>query len=331
MVNLLNYMIRHSFFALILLLFSSTCCALDEEAHVLAKRFFSPLPSMMPGSQNDTEAKIKLGKALYFETALSINHSQSCNSCHTLTGGGEGVDNLTTSLGALGQRGERNSPTTLNAGLQFAQFWDGRAKNLVEQARGPILNPREMAMSSEDDVVSRLIEKHYLASFEHAFPEQKSPLNFDNTLEALAAFQRTLITKDRFDSYLKGDFTALSASEKRGLKEFIKNGCIACHSGPLLGGQMFMKMGIVHAYPNTIDKGRAGVTGNPADNFIFKVPSLRNVAQTAPYFHDGKGETLEQAIVDTAWHQLGAKLTASQLKDIRLFLLTLDNSEKFVK
>ncbi|MCL4130388.1 UNVERIFIED_CONTAM: hypothetical protein GTU68_036520 [Idotea baltica] len=296
---------------------------------LLANRFFAPLPAVMPDSENDSVAKIALGKALYFETALSYNRSQSCNSCHRLTEGGAGVDNLKTSLGALGHRGERNSPTTYNAGLQFAQFWDGRAKNLLEQGKGPIFNQSEMAMSSENQVVNRLVEQRYLNQFEHAFPGQAAPLKMDNILEALAAFQRTLITRDRFDVYLKGDAAALSAPEKQGLMMFISKGCNACHTGALLGGQLFMKMGIVHAYPNIVDKGRGKITGNPADNFIFKVPSLRNVAQTAPYFHDGKAETLEEAIIQTAWHQLGTKLTPQEVEDIRLFLLSLNNLEKF--
>lgn len=317
------------FFALIFLVFSCASNAVDETLQTVANRFFSPMPLAMPGSENDSAAKVTLGKALYFETALSSNRSQSCNSCHVLTDGGNGVDNLTTSLGALGHRGQRNSPTTFNAGLQFAQFWDGRAKNLLEQGKGPLFNSLEMAMPSEAAVVNRLVDEGYLSQFEQAFPEQKTPLNMDNVLEALASFQRTLLTKDRFDAYLKGDATALSAPEQRGLLTFISKGCNACHTGALLGGQLLMKMGIVHAYPNLVDKGRAQVTGNAADNFVFKVPSLRNVAKTAPYFHDGKVATLEQAIIDTAWHQLGAKLTPAEVEDIRLFLLSLNNLEKF--
>lgn len=298
-----------------------------DELQTLAKAFFTPLPATMPGSQGDTASKIKLGKQLYFETALSVNESQSCNTCHNILDGGPGVDNLKTSPGALGSLGTRNSPSTWNAGFQFVQFWDGRAANLAEQAKSPILNPVEMAMPSEAAAVTSLTNKGYQKGFENAFPTQENPLNFDNILSALAAFQRTLITQDRFDNFLKGDINALNKKEKKGLVTFIKSGCNACHNGPLMGGELFMKMGLVNAYPNTIDKGRAQVTGNAADNFFFKVPPLRNVAQTAPYFHDGAGKTLEQAVLDTGWHQLGITLSPTEVEDIALFLRTLDNTK----
>ena len=293
----------------------------------LASAVFGQLPEQMPGSENDTAIRIALGKRLYFETALSVNHSQSCNSCHELRDGGAGTDNLQVSVGALGEAGTRNSPTVWNAGFQFSQFWDGRAATLAEQAKSPILTKHEMALPSEAEAVTRLNDiEGYKEQFKQAFLDDKISLTFDNIAEALAAFQRTLITHDRFDEFLAGDDNALNEQEKRGLYTFITSGCNGCHNGPLMGGELFMKMGLVNPYPNKIDKGRAGVTGKRRHNFLFKVPTLRNVAQTWPYFHDGAEEDLAQAVLDTGWHQLGIKFTEKETLDIVAFLQSLDNT-----
>jgi cytochrome c peroxidase len=281
----------------------------------------------MQGAEQDSSALINLGKKLYFETALSINHSQSCNSCHNLSNDAAGVDHLKTSIGALGSIGERNAPTTWNAGLHVAQFWDGRAKTLAQQAKFPLFNVKEMAMTSESQLINRLNSKVYIAEFNRAFPQQLLPIYLGNIAQALAAFQRTLISKDRFDDYLSGDKNAINQNEKAGLRLFIDKGCVACHNGAVLGGQLFMKMGIVHPYPNKVDKGKAQVTGNPADNYFFKVPSLRNILNTAPYFHDGAAATIEQAIKDTGWHQLGIKLSKEEVKSIKVFFNTLNNQK----
>ncbi len=297
----------------------------SEDLRKLASTLFGQLPDTMPGNENDTQEIIALGKALYFETALSVNNTQSCNSCHNILNNDGGVDHLKTSPGALGQLGRRNSPSTWNAGFQFAQFWDGRAKNLVEQAKSPLLNPLEMALPSEHAAIDNLTQAGYLDQFASAFPNDESPLQFNHILKALAAFQRTLVTHDRFDDFLAGDIGALTTHEQKGLEVFINSGCNACHNGPLMGGELIMKMGLVNAYPNKADKGRAEVTGNSADNYLFKVPPLRNVAKTAPYFHDGEGATLEQAVLETGWHQLGIKFTDQQVKDISTFLRSLNN------
>jgi len=297
----------------------------DDELNDIAKRFFSPLPVSMPGSEQDTPAMIELGQALYFETALSVNGKQSCNSCHNLNDGGAGVDQLATSPGALGSPGTRNSPTTWNAGLQFAQFWDARAQTLEEQAQSPILNPIEMALPSKEEALRRLDKAGYRSKFEAVFQQQNDPFSFDKLLIALAAFQRTLITEDRFDDYLRGNLDALTIQEKRGLKRFIWIGCNACHNGPLLGGNSIMRLGIASQYPNKSDKGRAQVTGKSTDNFLFKVPPLRNIGLTAPYFHDGATATLEQAVFDTALLQLGLKISDQDVNDISAFLRTLNN------
>ncbi|MGF1865992.1 c-type cytochrome [Enterovibrio norvegicus] len=319
--------IRTVFFVTSMLGFSLNTSA-TEPLQTLANTLFGPLPETMPGSEFDTPERIALGKALYFETALSAVDNQSCNTCHNLLDGGSGAEPLSVSVGALGKLGTRNSLTTWNAGFQFAQFWDGRAKDLAEQARGPITNPIEMGLSSEEEAIDKLKDKGYQDAFAAAFPDADDALTFDHLTESLAAFQRTLVTEDRFDMYLAGDITALNAQEKRGLERFISTGCNACHNGPLLGGELFMKMGLVKPYPNKIDKGRAHVTGSSADNFMFKVPTLRNVAQTAPYFHDGAVFNLDQAVRDTAWHQLGVKLSEEDVKDISAFFASLDNTKK---
>lgn len=322
-------MFRFHIFVLLFMATLSPQLYANETLQELAQRFFSPLPESMPGSEQTRAEQVKLGERLYFETALSINHTQSCNSCHNIKNGKLGVDHLVKSPGALGQLGQRNTPTTFNAGFQFAQFWDGRAKNLVEQAKSPLLNPIEMALDSESQAVKRLEEKGYLTHFQLAFPNQAAPLTFNNISYALAAFEMTLITHDRFDDYLKGDDQALSQQEKKGMVQFVQNGCIGCHSGALLGGQMLQKLGVVNPYPHPEDKGLAQVTGNPADNFMFKVPSLRGVGQTGPYFHDGATRDLEEVVRNTGWHQMGILLSNEEVENIAAFLKALDNTKAY--
>lgn len=305
--------------------------SIDSSINSSVLSFFSPLPIAMPGSEEDTPELIDLGERLYFDTMLSGTNTQSCNSCHNILNGGSGVDHSIVSVGAFGEAGTRNAPTTWNAGLHFAQFWDGRVSTLEEQAPLPIFNLKEMGMLSEKDLIDKLTNNDYLARFEKAFPNQTLPINIKNLSKALAAFQRTLITRDRFDDYLAGNKHAISDIEKNGLTVFINKGCVGCHNGPLLGGQLMMKMGLVNPYPNTIDKGRAHVTGNTSDNFFFKVPSLRDVNNTPPYFHDGAVNTIEQAIKDTGWHQLGIKLTIEEVQAIKMFFNTLNNQEVFVR
>lgn len=300
----------------------------DAQLRDLSNRLFGSLPDTMPGSGQDTAAMASLGQQLFFEKGLSANETQSCNTCHDLTGSKSGTEPLSVSQGALGLTGTRNSLTVWNAGFQFSQFWDGRADSLEEQAKSPLLAHHEMALSSGLEAERILRERGYTPAFEAAFPNQDDPVTFDNAARALAAFQRTLITADRFDRWQKGDDKALSEMEKRGLERFVSTGCNACHNGPLMGGQLFMKMGLVNPYPNRIDKGRAHITGNAADDFLFKVPPLRNVAKTAPYFHDGAVYSLEQAVKDTAWHQLGVKLKPDAVEDITAFLKALDNERE---
>ncbi|VAX26083.1 Cytochrome c551 peroxidase [hydrothermal vent metagenome] len=288
-----------------------------------AKTVFGVLPDKMPGSENDTPGKIALGKKLYFDDRLSVNDQQSCNTCHMLDDNGAGVDNLETSPGAVdGEIGVRNSPTVLNAGFHFVQFWDGREPDLKHQAKGPILNPIEMGMPDSNTVVKKFKK---IPEYKKLFAAAGMKITYDNIAEAIAAFERTLITKDRFDMFMKGNPQALKEDEVEGLALFINQGCITCHTGPLLGGNMYQKMGLVKPYADTTDKGRFDVTGNEADKFMFKVPSLRNVVLTDPYMHDGKVQTLKDAIVLMADIQLGKTLKDDEVNKIEKFLGSLSD------
>lgn len=297
-----------------------------------AQAVFAPLPEKMPGSEKDTPQRVELGKRLFFDKRLSANESMSCNTCHRVDQGRAGVDREATSEGAFGKRGERNAPTVYNAGFHIAQFWDGRAPTLEEQAKGPILNPVEMGMPSANDVIKRIAgDPEYQKQFAQAFPEAGGKITYDNVGAAIAAFERTLKTKDRFDDFLRGDDKALTPQELTGLDLFMKTGCITCHNGPLIGAQSFQKMGLVKPYENTIDLGRYGVTKEEADKFRFKVPSLRNVALTVPYFHDGKVASLEEAVKKMSTVQLGKDLTLEQAQLISGFLRTLSGKELTTK
>lgn len=313
-----------------LIMASLSAMAADPDAiRARAKPLFGTIPAAMPGSEHDTPERIYLGKTLYNETVLSLDNSQSCNTCHKLDGGLGGVDNEPTSLGVKGERGDRNSPTVLNAGFQLSQFWDGRARDLKVQAKGPILNPVEMAMPSAESVINRLSKNpSYAVAFKQAFPQSENAMTYDHLAQAIAAFERTLITRDRFDDFLNGDNKALSEAELRGLQSFMDTGCNACHSGFLLGGNMYQKLGLVKPYKPSDDPGRFNVTGNEADRSVFKVPMLRNIALTAPYFHDGQVATLHEAVRLMAELQLGRKLEDQQVKDIVSFLNALTDKER---
>ncbi len=299
----------------------------EEELHTKAKAIFKVLDDKMPGADKDTPALVALGKKLYFETKLSSTGTQSCNSCHNLNGGNAGVDNMVTSEGAVkGNFGNRNSPTTLNAGFHFVQFWDGRAIDLKEQAKGPILNPVEMGMKDEKTVVKVISSvPEYKTMFAEAYSEAKDKITYDNLANAIAAFERTLVSKSRFDDYLAGDKNAINSDEKKGMALFMESGCNTCHGGALLGGNMYQKMGLINPYSNIKDLGRFEVTKNEADKFMFKVPSLRNVGKTAPYFHDGAVKDLNEAVKQMAWMQLNKKLTDAEISSIVKFLISLSD------
>jgi cytochrome c peroxidase len=280
---------------------------------------FGQLPSEVPNARNPiTEAKIELGRKLYYDPRLSLADDISCNSCHGLDR--FGVDGNPTSPGHGGQLGGRNSPTVYNAALHIAQFWDGRAADVEEQAKGPILNPVEMAMPSEAAVIEKLRGiDGYAALFAAAFPGEADPLTYDNLARAIGAFERRLLTPGPLDRFLAGDLDALTDAQATGLETFLATGCTTCHSGVAVGGGMYQKLGLVHPY-DTADTGREQVTGNAADRQFFKVPSLRNVRETAPYFHDGKVATLDEAIRLMGWHQLGLELDDATRAEIAAFL-----------
>lgn len=291
-----------------------------------AKLNFGIFPDKAPGSEKDTAEQIALGKKLYFDTILSENKTQSCNSCHNIDGKAAGVDNLPTSPGAFGKNGDRNSPTVLNAAFHVKQFWDGRAEDLKAQAKGPILNSVEMGMLSEAEVVERLKESpEYPAMFNKAFG--KDSITYDNLAEAIAAFERTLITRDRLSDFIAGDHSALSSAEQEGLELFLNSGCNSCHNGVVLGGNSFRKLGQVNPY-ETKDLGMFSLTKKPEDKFMFKVPSLKNIALTAPYFHDGSVKTLEEAIKKMGYHQLGKEFSDEEVDKISKFLNALSDKNR---
>lgn len=287
-----------------------------------AAALFQPLPAAVPGTTDPAAgAKVSLGRMLYYDARLSKGGDVSCNSCHGLDT--YGVDNAPTSSGHQGQKGGRNSPTTYNAALHVAQFWDGRAADVEAQAKGPVLNPVEMAMADAAAVeaVLRAIPG-YAAPFAAAFPGEAQPVTFDNMALAIGAFERGLVTPSAFDSFLGGDVAALDAGQLAGLKVFLDSGCGSCHNGVAIGGGTFQKLGLVKPF-ETADIGRAEATKNEADRFFFKVPSLRNIEKTAPYFHDGKVADLDAAVRLMAEHQLGRTLDEAQVAAIRSFLGSL--------
>jgi cytochrome c peroxidase len=284
---------------------------------------FAPLPARMdaPG-QVPSDAVIALGRTLYYETVLSDGHNVSCNSCHALNG--YGADGRRVSFGHKGQEGSRNANTVYNAAGQVAQFWDGRALSVEEQAKGPILNPAEMGMPDTGAVLAHLrTSAKYRTAFAAAFPGESNPVTYDNVGRAIGAFERGLVTPSRWDAYLKGDTAALTVQEKRGAKTFVAAGCTTCHAGAFVGGQTFQKAGLLHPWPTTADSGRIAVTKSPGDRYVFKVPVLRNIEKTGPYFSDGSVGSLDSAIVLMSYYQLGVAPTDAQVKDIHAWLQTL--------
>ncbi len=270
-------------------------------------------------------AKVELGKKLFFDPRLSKSGFISCNSCHNLSMGG--TDNLKTSIGHNWQQGPINSPTVLNSSMNVAQFWDGRAADLKEQAGGPIANPGEMAFTHTlaIDVLESIPE--YVTEFTQVFGPDC--INIDQVTEAIAEFEKTLVTPNgRFDQWLLGNADAITKHELAGYKLFKESGCVACHMGPAVGGTSFHKMGLVAPYETKNEaQGLAGVTGQDADRFKFKVPTLRNVELTYPYFHDGEAATLTEAVDIMGRLQLARKFEESELDQIVAFLNTLTGDQ----
>ena len=319
-------MIRNTTFASLLLSCLSVMPAFAEDDLLTkARQAFQPIPTAppeLPGNPS-SPAKVELGKMLYFDPRLSASHAISCNSCHNLGLGG--ADAEPTSLGHRWQHGGRNAPTVFNSAFNKAQFWDGRAKDLEQQASGPIVNPIEMA-SPEAHVAEQLKGiPGYREAFERAFPGESSPITLGNVQKAIAAFEATLITPNApLDRFLRGDPNALSPTQKEGLALFIDRGCASCHNGINVGGGMYAPFGVVEKpgadiLPPT-DKGRFTVTKTVSDEYVFKVPTLRNIRLTAPYFHSGQAWDLGQAVAVMGASQLGTQLSPDEVSKITAFL-----------
>lgn len=270
-------------------------------------------------------AKVELGKKLFFDPRLSRSGFISCNSCHNLSMGGS--DNLRTSIGHNWTEGPINSPTVLNSSMAIAQFWDGRAKDLKEQAAGPIANPGEMAFTHELAVDVLQSIPGYVNEFRSVYGSSR--IDIDKVTDAIAAFEETLVTPNSaFDKWLLGDDKALNKRELEGYRLFKESGCVACHNGPAAGGTSFQRMGIVEPYKtSSTAEGRSAVTGKDEDRFNFKVPTLRNVELTYPYFHDGAAQTLEEAVEIMGRLQLGRKYNQEEIGSIVAFLKTLTGDQ----
>jgi cytochrome c peroxidase len=315
--------------AMLIVVSVSVLAALQQDQLMrTAQGLFQPIPVTPPPIEGveSTMLRVELGKMLFFEPRLSESHAISCNSCHIVGLGG--VDVQETSIGHRWQRGPRNAPTVLNAVFNTAQFWDGRAEDLEEQAGGPLVNPIEMGASGVHVAQQLRGIPGYVARFREAFPGDADPISLENVQRAIALFEATLITPDaHFDRYLRGDASALTSSQRDGLRLFIEKGCAGCHNGINLGGHMYAPFGVVERPGAELlppaDKGRFEVTKTASDQYVFKVPTLRNVVLTAPYFHTGRSWDLRQAVAVMGTSQLGTALTEEEVDLITSFLHSL--------
>jgi len=279
-----------------------------------ADDLIKPIPHIKSIDQN----RVALGKRLFFDTRLSKNNSISCATCHILSSGGD--DNLKFSFGINGQEGNMNAPTVYNATFNFRQFWDGRAKDLKEQAKGPIENPIEMGSNHKEAVKSIKRDHSYQKSFKKIYADG---ITIDNIADAISEFEKVLITVDApFDLYLRGDKGAIDSEAKEGYRLFISKGCIICHHGINVGGNMYNKFGIFKDL-NSSNLGHYNVTKRDEDRYLFKVPSLRNIDQTAPYMHSGEIKSLNKAVSFMAEYQLGRDMKDKEIEAIVKFLKTL--------
>jgi cytochrome c peroxidase len=301
-----------------------------------ARSTFQPIPARPPASKKNpaTAAKIELGKQLYFDPRLSSSQLISCNTCHNVGLGG--ADLQQTSIGHGWQKGPRNAPTVLNAVFNVAQFWDGRAEDLAAQAKGPVQASVEMNNKPERVIETLRSIPGYAPAFQRAFPGQADPISFDNVARAIEAFEATLLTPDApFDRFLKGDARALSAAEKQGLALFMEKGCAACHGGVNVGGAGYFPFGVVEQPAAGVrpseDAGRFKVTNTESDRYVFRSPSLRNVAITQPYFHSGAVSELGEAVRIMGSSQLGATLGDDETARIVDFLRALTGRQPRVE
>jgi len=283
---------------------------------------YSPLPTQaLPDDYELTDELIHLGRILFYDPRLSANQQTSCNTCHLLTQ--FGVDHRARSMGHDGDLVPRNSPTVYNAALHFSQFWDGRAPTVEAQAIEPILSSQEMSMETPEYVMQVLGSiPEYIELFTAAYPDQPDPFTLENVAQALGAFERGLLTPSRVDTFIQGDYTQLTLQEQQGMVSFVEVGCARCHSGTTIGGQSYQKLGEIIPYP-VEDQGLYEITGREEHRQVFKVPSLRNVARTAPYLHDGSISALEEMVIFMSRHQLGKELNQTQVTDIVTFLEAL--------
>ena len=300
----------------------------DKDLITRASQIFGPLPQTMPSDQNPiTPAKVKLGKILYYESRVSVDGTVSCAKCHPISL--YAADGLKKAKGNNCRDNPRNSPTILNAAAQISAHWIGNRTGVEDQAKQALVGPPSFGMPSYESVEKILRGmKGYVALFREAFPGEKEPVTADNFALAIGAFERTLMTPAPFDDFMKGNAGALTEQQKRGLKTFLDTGCMTCHFSPYLGGQMYQKFGILEPYEKytkseKVDEGRFAVTKNEADKFVFKVPVLRNVEMTPPYFHDGSVDKLERVIWIMARIQLGKDLSEQQASDIAEFFTAL--------
>jgi len=293
-------------------------------AAVAAKRANEPIEPIKAVTPKNA-AEVSLGRTLFFDPRLSKSGFISCNSCHNLSTGG--ADNLPSSIGHKWNIGPINSPTVLNSSYNIAQFWDGRAKDLVEQAGGPVANPGEMGSTHELAIQVLQSIPGYAALFKAAYNEPT--ITMAKVQRAIAAFEETLVTPgSRFDQWLEGKDDALSTVELAGYQLFKEKGCVSCHNGPAIGGTSFQKFGLVKPFVTTSKaEGRYAVTKNESDRHVFKVPTLRNIELTYPYFHDGSVWTLEEAVEIMGSHQLGLELTKDEVTKIVAYLKTLTGKQ----
>lgn len=303
-----------------------------DDLQARAKALFKQIPANAPALKGNpaTPVKVDLGAKLFFDPRLSKSQLISCNSCHNVGLGG--ADLQETSTGHGWQKGPRNAPTVLNSVYNIAQFWDGRAKDLAEQAKGPV--QASVEMNNTPDLVLKTLNSmpEYVKLFKAAFPGEKDPVTFDNMAKAIEVFEATLVTPDApFDRFLKGKKSALNAKEAAGLKLFIDKGCVACHGGLNLGGSGYYPFGVVAKPAENIlprgDKGRFAVTNTSSDEYVFRSPSLRNVAITAPYFHSGVVWSLKEAVAVMGSAQFGIQLAEAETDAITAFLGTLTGKQ----
>jgi cytochrome c peroxidase len=312
------------------------CCAIPLKAFSQADWQALPMTASAPANNPTNSQKVELGKKLFFDPRLSLTGTVSCNSCHNLMAGGE--DSRPVSMGIEGRLGNRNAPTVWNSTFQASQFWDGRSPSLEDQAKGPMVAEPEMGMASHENAIGRIAAiPGYQSEFRAVFGN-KNPINLDNAVAAIAAFERTLITPNSpFDRYVKGDAKALQESQVQGMKLFKSIGCIECHSGPAFNGwEPDMSETEFHEFPRNLDSsyvsrynltqdlGRYSVTKTDSDKHAYKVPTLRNIGMTAPYFHNGSVSKLDEAVRVMAETQLDLKISESETKLLIAFLSSLD-------